>query len=388
MNSSSLDDEDVKDEDAIGALISASRPVTSAVTKLVTAMSAGQADRLTGAANDVRKAVVDLMRSAELASVLSDASTGRDEVLASSRGCASAVRGLLGVAARLAGQPATQEAKREALEWSRKVASNLAEVGKSAQSLKGDDWVDPSDPNVVAEQELLTAAGAIDSAADKLAALQPRQEVQVAADLPFEEQILGAAKNIATATSSLVKAANVAQREMAMTTPFSGDYYSEEAQWSASMVSAAKLVACATQNLCESANATVQGGSADEKLVATARSVANSTAQLMLACKAKMDPNAPTAKRLLAAGSAVKKAADKLVESARTALEEAQDTDVSLDERPVQSMRQEIEAVEAVLKQERELEAAKRNLAKLRATKYKKGKATWAASLRLSKHAQ
>ena len=112
MNSSSLDDEDVKDEDAIGALISASRPVTSAVTKLVTAMSAGQADRLTGAANDVRKAVVDLMRSAELASVLSDASTGRDEVLASSRGCASAVRGLLGVAARLAGQPATQEAKR------------------------------------------------------------------------------------------------------------------------------------------------------------------------------------------------------------------------------------------------------------------------------------
>ncbi|EGD80615.1 Tln1 protein [Salpingoeca rosetta] len=383
--SSSLVDEDVKDEDAVGNLIAASRPVTSAVTKLVTAMGSGQVDRLTGAANDVRKAVIDLMKAAEVASVVSEASTGRDEVQSASKGCAAAVRGLLGVAASLAGRPATSDAKKQALEWSRQVASNLAEVGQAAQNLKGDDWVDPTDPNVVAEQELLTAAAAIDSAADKLSVMQPRAEVQVE-DLPFEEQILGAAKSIATATSSLVKAANAAQKEMADTMPFSGDYYSEEAQWSASMVSAAKLVAFATQNLCEAANATVQGGSADEKLVASAKSVANSTAQLMLACRAKMDAQSPTAKRLLAAGSAVKKAADHLVESAKTALEEAQEADMSLDERPVQSMRQEIEAVEAVLKQERELEAAKRNLAKLRATKYKKGKSTWAASLRLSKH--
>lgn len=41
-------------------------------------------------------------------------------------------------------------------------------------SLQGDDWMDMDDPNVVAEQELLAAAAAIDAAAGKLAALQPK----------------------------------------------------------------------------------------------------------------------------------------------------------------------------------------------------------------------
>lgn len=39
----------------------------------------------------------------------------------------------------------------------------------------GSDWVDPEDPTVIAENELLGAAASIDAAAKKLASLRPRR---------------------------------------------------------------------------------------------------------------------------------------------------------------------------------------------------------------------
>ena len=41
----------------------------------------------------------------------------------------------------------------------------------------GSEWVDPYDPTVVAESELLSAANSIEAAARKLAQLQPREQV-------------------------------------------------------------------------------------------------------------------------------------------------------------------------------------------------------------------
>lgn len=43
--------------------------------------------------------------------------------------------------------------------------------------LLGSDWVDPDDPTVIAENELLGAAASIDAAAKKLAALKPRKSI-------------------------------------------------------------------------------------------------------------------------------------------------------------------------------------------------------------------
>jgi len=45
----------------------------------------------------------------------------------------------------------------------------------------GSDWVDPNDPNVIAEQELLAAASSIEAAAKKLAQLRPRKKPKVPA---------------------------------------------------------------------------------------------------------------------------------------------------------------------------------------------------------------
>jgi len=60
----------------------------------------------------------------------------------------------------------------------------------------------------------------------------------------------------------------------------------------------ARLVAAATHNLCDAANALVQGQATEEKLISSAKQVASSTAQLLVACKVKADPNSLAMRRL------------------------------------------------------------------------------------------
>ena len=57
-------------------------------------------------------------------------------------------------------------------------------------------------------------------------------------NLNFEEQILEAAKNIAGATSALVKSATAAQRELVAQGKLSSNPQSEDGQWSEGLVSA------------------------------------------------------------------------------------------------------------------------------------------------------
>ena len=57
-------------------------------------------------------------------------------------------------------------------------------------------------------------------------------------DLNFEEQILVAAKNIAAATSALVRSATEAQKELVAQGRLSSNPKSEDGQWSEGLVSA------------------------------------------------------------------------------------------------------------------------------------------------------
>lgn len=60
----------------------------------------------------------------------------------------------------------------------------------------------------------------------------------------------------------------------------------------------ARMVAAATSSLCEAANASVQGHASEEKLISSAKQVAASTAQLLVACKVKADQDSEAMKRL------------------------------------------------------------------------------------------
>lgn len=74
--------------------------------------------------------------------------------------------------------PRAQESKQNLGSISRRIAQSVTDLAAAAEALKDDDWVDPSDPTFIAENELLGAARSIDNAAKKLAALKPRREVK------------------------------------------------------------------------------------------------------------------------------------------------------------------------------------------------------------------
>ena len=57
-------------------------------------------------------------------------------------------------------------------------------------------------------------------------------------------------------------------------------------------------MASATGNLCEAANSVVQGQAQEEKLIAAAKAVASSTAQLLIACQVKADTRSENNRRL------------------------------------------------------------------------------------------
>ena len=65
----------------------------------------------------------------------------------------------------------------------------------------------------------------------------------------------------------------------------------------------ARMVAAATTTLCDAANAAVQGNASEERLIAGAKQVSNSTAQLLLACRVKADSNSDHQRRLQVSSS-------------------------------------------------------------------------------------
>lgn len=189
----------------------------------------------------------------------------------------------------------------------------------------------------------------------------------------FDEMILEAAKAIMAASSALIRAANAAQRELidqgkVAKRPLTS---SDDGQWSEGLISAARLVAAATHSLVEAAQNLVQGVGTEEMLISSAKQVASSTAQLLIACKVKSDPNSESGRRLQAAGNAVIKSTDNLVRAAQTAIEGEEEHTLRLNRNMVDGMAQEINARSEVLKMERQLEEARNKLTAIRHAKYR-----------------
>ncbi|XP_014674038.1 PREDICTED: talin-2-like [Priapulus caudatus] len=250
-------------------------------------------------------------------------------------------------------------------------------VATSAGILRKDgDWPE-GNYHMVAERELLDAAASIEAASRKLAMMRPTnvRQKENGQDMNFEEQILEAAKSLTSAIAALIKSATTAQRELVMMGHISGGshYAADDSQWSHGLISAAQMVAAATQSLCEAANAVVQGMAGEEKLISSAKQVASSTAQLLVACKVKMHSDSPTMIRLQTAGNAVKKASDLLVQAAQETQEWETDRYILINKRLVGGIAQEISAQEEILRKERELEEARYRLLAIRKAKYKEG---------------
>ncbi|XP_044876390.1 talin-1 isoform X1 [Mauremys mutica] len=350
--------------------------ITMATAKAVAAGNSCRQEDVIATANLSRRAIADMLRSCKEAAYHPEVSADvRLRALRYGKECANGYLELLEHVLVILQKP-SHELKQQLAGYSKRVAGSVTELIQAAEAMKGTEWVDPEDPTVIAENELLGAAAAIEAAAKKLEQLKPRAKPKQADEsLNFEEQILEAAKSIAAATSALVKAASAAQRELVAQGKVGAIPANavDDGQWSQGLISAARMVAAATNNLCEAANAAVQGHASEEKLISSAKQVAASTAQLLVACKVKADQDSESMKRLQAAGNAVKRASDHLVKAAQkaAAFQDQENETVVVKEKMVGGIAQIIAAQEEMLRKERELEEARKKLAMIRQQQYK-----------------
>ncbi|ROL43860.1 Talin-2 [Anabarilius grahami] len=349
--------------------------ITVATAKAVAAGNSAQQEDVISTANLSRKAISDMLTTCKQAAYHPEVGEDvRNKALLYGIECTTGYIDLLEHVLLVLQKP-TAEQKQHLATLSKKVAGSVTELIQTAEAMKGSEWVDPEDPTVIAETELLGAAASIEAAAKKLEQLKPRAKPKQADEsLDFEEQILEAAKSIAAATSALVKSASAAQRELVAQGKVGSIPANavDDGQWSQGLISAARMVAAATSNLCEAANASVQGHASEEKLISSAKQVAASTAQLLVACKVKADQDSEAMRRLQAAGNAVKRASDNLVKAAqKAAFDKAEDNSVVVKTKFVGGIAQIIAAQEEMLRKERELEEARKKLAHIRQQQYK-----------------
>ncbi|KAI1905173.1 hypothetical protein AGOR_G00013410 [Albula goreensis] len=349
--------------------------ITLATAKAVAAGNSCRQEDVIATANLSRRAIADMLHSCKQAAYHPEVNKEvQIRALRFGKECASGYLGLLEHVLVIIQKP-SHDLKQQLATYSKRVAGSVTELIQAAEAMKGTEWVDPEDPTVIAENELLGAAAAIEAAAKKLEQLKPRAKPKEADEsLNFEEQILEAAKSIAAATSALVKAASAAQRELVAQGKVGAIPANavDDGQWSQGLISAARMVAAATNNLCEAANSAVQGHASEEKLISSAKQVAASTAQLLVACKVKADQDSQTMKRLQAAGNAVKRASDNLVKAAQKAAFDAHDDQaVVVKSKMVGGIAQIIAAQEEMLRKERELDEARKKLAMIRQQQYK-----------------
>uniref|UniRef100_A0A4W5PA04 Talin 2 n=1 Tax=Hucho hucho TaxID=62062 RepID=A0A4W5PA04_9TELE len=275
--------------------------ITTATAKAVAAGNSAQQEHVIATANLSRKAISDMLTTCKQAACHPEVSEEvRSKALHYGSECTTGYIDLLEQVLLVLQKP-TADQRQQLAVHSKCVAGCVTELIQTAEAMKGSEWVDPEDPTVIAETELLGAAASIEAAAKKLEQLKPRAKPKQADEtLDFEEQILEAAKSIAAATSALVKSASAAQRELVAQGKVGSILANavDDGQWSHGLISAARMVAAATSNLCEAANASVQGHASEEKLISSAKQVAASTAQLLVACKVKAQPDSEAMRRL------------------------------------------------------------------------------------------
>lgn len=154
-------------------LIRVTKNVTVATAKAVSAGASNSQADITAAANIGRRAISDMLTVCKsVAWNCSENASLRQRTLDAGSAVAIAYRELL--AGVLQGCTAD-----ERMQLSRRVAKCVTDLVSMAKLLKGSDWVDPEDPTVIAENELLGAAASIDAAAKKLASLRPRRQSDV-----------------------------------------------------------------------------------------------------------------------------------------------------------------------------------------------------------------
>ncbi|TEB38916.1 cytoskeleton assembly control protein [Coprinellus micaceus] len=226
------------------------------------------------------------------------------------------------------------------------------------------------------EQEMLSAAKAIEAATDRLQQLMSRPRDRFSAmDLQVHDSILQAAMAITNAIGRLIKAATDSQQEIVAKGRGSSSmqqFYKRNNRWTEGLISAAKSVAFATNLLIESADGVLSGTHSLEQLIVASNEVAAATAQLVAASRVKADLMSNTQVRLEAAAKAVTEACKALVRQVK-AISARQSEEEQVDYKNMAVLefkRREMEQQVEILKLEKDLGAARHRLGAMRRAGY------------------
>uniref|UniRef100_A0A670JPR9 Talin 1 n=1 Tax=Podarcis muralis TaxID=64176 RepID=A0A670JPR9_PODMU len=153
--------------------------ITMATAKAVAAGNSCRQEDVIATANLSRRAIADMLRSCKEAAYHPEANAEvRQRALRFGKECANGYLELLEHVLVILQKP-SHDLKQQLAAYSKRVAGSVTELIQAAEAMKGTEWVDPEDPTVIAENELLGAAAAIEAAAKKLEQLKPRAKPKV-----------------------------------------------------------------------------------------------------------------------------------------------------------------------------------------------------------------
>ncbi|KAJ6575323.1 ANTH-domain-containing protein [Mycena capillaripes] len=228
----------------------------------------------------------------------------------------------------------------------------------------------------IVEQEMSSAARAIELATERLQALMSRPRDRFSAvDLQVHDSILAAAMAITNAIARLIKAATDSQQEIVSEgkgSSSSQQFYKRNNRWTEGLISAAKSVAFSTNLLIESADGVLSGTHSLEQLIVASNEVAAATAQLVAASRVKARLMSKTQERLELAAKAVTEACRALVRQVKAvSAKQSQEEDVDYKNMAVlEFKKREMEQQVEILKLEKDLGAARHRLGAMRRAGY------------------
>eukprot|EP01103_Thecamoeba_quadrilineata_P007931 TRINITY_DN1774_c0_g1_i2.p1 TRINITY_DN1774_c0_g1~~TRINITY_DN1774_c0_g1_i2.p1 ORF type:complete len:691 (+),score=185.27 TRINITY_DN1774_c0_g1_i2:453-2525(+) len=330
-----------------------------------------RAIRATGTKN------AELVDNVKGASRLTDDPSLKQALFDATRLCADSTSKLMGAVRDSA-------PKEEVHARAQQAKSNVDQVMKATGSLLKEEEKAPGaeeDLSALAANELNKAAKVIEEAVNQLAELLKKRTAKPTPqteETQIGDAILNATMAISAAVARLVKNATVSQNELVEKGKASSNEnaYNKNRTWSEGLISAAKSAAEATAELVRQANAAANGNAQEEGLVAASKAVSAATTQLVVASRVRADPSSSSQRDLEDAAGAVSGATKALVAAAkalRTQETEVDTKDTAYTAGGMTGIKiKEMEQNMRILRLEKELEAERVRLARMRQAQYAK----------------
>uniref|UniRef100_A0A7N8YL59 Talin 2 n=1 Tax=Mastacembelus armatus TaxID=205130 RepID=A0A7N8YL59_9TELE len=151
--------------------------ITIATAKAVAAGNSAQQEDVIATANLSRKAISDMLTTCKQAAYHPEVNEElRTKAKQYGLECTNGYISLLEQVLQVLQKPMLEQKQQLAMH-SKHVAACVTELIQTAEAMKGSECVDPEDPTVIAETELLGAAASIEAAAKKLEQLKPRAKL-------------------------------------------------------------------------------------------------------------------------------------------------------------------------------------------------------------------